>query len=164
MADQLNNTPESLALLRHTVSTLAYRSAKALRDVPAGFADFRAGEGTRTPLQILAHMGDLLDWALSVAQGAPNWSPEEPLSWEGECARYFSKLEALDGFMASAEQLGRRPEKIFQAPIADALAHTGQLTLLRRLAGAPIRGENYYVAPIQLGRVGADQEKPKAEF
>jgi hypothetical protein len=52
--------------LRHTLATLAYRGGKALRGAPAEFAEFHAGLTTRTPAQILAHIGDLLDWALSL--------------------------------------------------------------------------------------------------
>ncbi len=55
-------------------------------------------------------------------------------------------------------------EKLFQGPVADALTHVGQIAILRRLAGGPVKGENYYVAEIQTGRVGADQAKPKREF
>ena len=35
-----------------------------------------------------------------------------------------------------------------QGPVADALTHAGQLAMLRRLAGSPTRGENFYVAAI----------------
>ena len=40
----------------------------------------------------------------------------------------------------------------------------GQINILRRLAGAPVKGESYYEAAIETGRVGADQAKPKREF
>jgi hypothetical protein len=149
--------PAAAALLRHAVATLAYRSAKVLRDAPEGFCKFQAGEGVRTPVEILAHMGDLLDWALSVAEGAPEWNPAEPQGWDGERERYFAALAALDAFLSSDSPLQRLPERILQAPIADALTHTGQLALLRRLAGSPIASENYYVAPIAGGQVGPDQ-------
>ena len=158
------SSPDSVALLRHAVATLAYRSAKALRDAPEGFGEFSPGDGLRTPVQVLAHMGDLLDWALSIANGAPKWAPAAPQHWDKECERYFAALAALDERLASAEPLGRKPERLLQAPIADALTHTGQLTMLRRLAGSPIRAENYYVAPIQAGRVGPDQGPPGMEF
>jgi hypothetical protein len=109
-------------------------------------------------------MGDLLDWALSIVNGAQKWHDSTPLAWDAECARYFDALEALDRRLGSGEPLQRKPEKIFQGPIADALTHTGQIAMLRRAFGSPIRGENYYMAPIAAGRVGADQGDPGMEF
>jgi hypothetical protein len=73
-------------MLRHTVATLAYRGAKALRDAPGGgFAQFQLAETTRTPGEILAHVGDLLDWALALAQGRQDWKDSPPVEWEAEC-------------------------------------------------------------------------------
>jgi hypothetical protein len=153
-------------LLRHTVATVAYRGEKALRGAPAGFAAFAAGPSTRTPAQILAHLGDLFDWALSVARGAETWHNSTPLPWDKEVERFFAALTAFDAYLASDEPMGAPIEKLFQGPIADALTHVGQLALLRRLAGAPVRGENYSVAEIAAGRVGAAQTppSPKMEF
>ena len=151
-------------LLRHTVATVAYRGGKALRGAPASYAAFAAGPGSRTSAQILAHMGDLFDWALSVARGAETWHNSAPLAWDKEIERFFAALAAFDAYLASDEPMGASLERLFQGPIADALTHVGQLTLLRRLAGAPIRGENYSVAEIVAGRVGPEQKPAKREF
>jgi len=151
-------------LLRHTLATLAYRAGKALRGAPPEVAAFRASEKSRTPLEILAHMGDLFDWALSMAKGQQAWKNSTPLAWDAEVARFFASLEAFDAYLRSGEPLHVPAEKLFQGPVADALTHTGQLTMLRRLAGAPVRGENYYAANISSGRVGIDQPAPVVEF
>ncbi len=151
-------------LLRHTVATLAYRGGKAVRGAPAGFGGFRACEGSRTPLEILAHVGDLLEWALWLARGEHRWSEAAPGAWEEEVARFFRGLAALDALLASAEPLGSTPERLFQGPVADALTHVGQIALLRRAAGAPVRGENYFKADIAAGRVGPGQAEPRVEF
>ncbi|MGB8130887.1 MAG: hypothetical protein WCG81_13935 [Candidatus Angelobacter sp.] len=151
-------------LLRHTLATLAYRAGKTLRDVPESFAGFGTGEKGRTPAQILAHMGDLFDWALSIAQGKQAWHDSEPLPWTEEVKRFFKTLEAFDGYLASGSPLAASPEQLFQGPIADALTHTGQMAMLRRMAGCPMRGENYYRAEIAAGRVGEDQAAPVREF
>lgn len=87
---------DARTLLRHTVSTLAYRGGKALRGAPESFGDFRAGETTRTPLQILTHMGDLMEWVLSQASGSETWSDADPGSWHEEVERFFVGLAALD--------------------------------------------------------------------
>jgi hypothetical protein len=154
----------SRQLLRHAVATLAYRGGKALRGAPDAFADFHASETTRTPVQILAHMGDLFDWALSIAQGNQSWRNSSPLPWPAETERFFASLEAFDAYLGSSLPLHTPPEKLFQGPVADALTHVGQLMMLRRLAGAPPRGENYFLADIATGRVGSGQSAPVREF
>lgn len=160
-----NTTQDSAReLLRHTVATLAYRAGKALRDAPPSFADFAVSPGSRTPGQVLAHMGDLLDWALSMAKGAQKWQNSPVQAWEVDSDRFFASLNALDEYLGGDSRLGTSPERLFQGPIADALTHTGQIAMLRRIAGAPVRGENYARAEIQRGRVGSDQTKPGFEF
>ena len=151
-------------LLRHTLATLAYRGGKAVRNAPAGFADFHGGKGLRTPGQILAHIGDLFDWALSIAIGQQKWQNSTPQPWEQEVSRFFDALKRFDDFLASSDPVQAPLEKLFQGPIADALSHVGQIAILRRMAGAPVKPENYYVADIQTGRVGVDQSTPKREF
>ncbi|HEY4951055.1 MAG TPA: hypothetical protein VIH88_12025 [Candidatus Acidoferrales bacterium] len=154
----------SRQLLRHTLATLAYRGGKAMRGAPPNFAEYRAGDTTRACGQILAHLGDLLDWALTQANGKQDWHDSAPLSWDEGSKRFFASLKALDDYLASDAQLACAPEKLFQGAIADSLTHVGQLAMLRRLAGAPIRGENYAQAEIVAGRVGAHQTAPRREF
>src|SRR6267154_883243 len=117
-----SNSDPKRDCLRHTLATLAYRGGNAVRDAPAGFAEFRGCESGRTAAQILAHIGDLLDWAVSIAQGKQSWN------------------------------------------ISDPLTHVGQIAMLRRMAGGPVKGENYFVADIVIGRVGPQQTPPKRQF
>jgi hypothetical protein len=151
-------------LLRHTLATVAYRGGKAVRGAPPEFAAYHAAETTRTPGQILAHIGDLLDWALSVAKGKEEWHNAAPLPWDREVQRFFAALERLDAYLASDAPLEESAEKLFQGPIADALTHVGQIAMLRRLAGNAVKGENYHRATIAAGRVGLDQTPPHREF
>jgi hypothetical protein len=151
-------------MLRHTVATLAYRGGKAVRNAPPGFADFRCGDSSRTPAQILAHIGDLLDWGLSLAAGKQKWHDSTPLPWEQEMERFFAALKKFDDYLADSETMHESVEKLFQGPVADALTHVGQIAMLRRLAGAPVRGENYHKADIAAGRVGREQATPRKEF
>ena len=160
----LSAMESSRQLPRHTLATLAYRAGKTLRGAPESFAGFSTGENGRTPANILAHMGDLMDWALSMAQGRETWHNSRPLAWPQEVERFFRTLKALDDFLAAGAPLAAPVEKLFQGPIADALTHTGQLAMLRRMAGFPMKGENYYRAEITVGRVGADQATPVREF
>jgi hypothetical protein len=158
------NSDPARRLLRHTIATLAYRGAKALREAPDSFSGFQASEACRTPGEILAHIGDLLDWALSMAQGTQRWRDSVPVAWEEGARRFFTSLESLDAFLESNRTIAVSAEKLFQGPIADALTHVGQIAMLRRLAGVPIRGENYLMANIQAGRVGDEQAAPVQEF
>lgn len=151
-------------LLRHTLATLAYRGGKTVRETPAGFGTVRIGERTRTPVEILAHIGDLLEWALSIAKGQPAWNDSTPLPWDQEVTRFFAALQKLDDYLVSDAPLGFPAERLFQGPIADALTHVGQIAMIRGLGGAPVRGENYFKAEIVAGRVGPDQSLARREF
>ena len=162
MADSTRDTKREM--LRHTLATLAYRGGKAVRRAPEGFGEFAAGAKLRTPVQILAHVGDLLDWALSLARGEQRWRDSSPLAWDEEVRRFFRGLEEFDAYLASDAPLAVSAEGLFQGPVADALTHVGQIALLRRMAGAPVRGENYFMAEIVAGRVGDEQAAPRREF
>jgi hypothetical protein len=151
-------------MLRHTVATLAYRGAKAVRGASDSFGSFGSPDTPRTPAKILAHIGDLLDWGLSIAQGAEAWNDSEPLPWDQEVARFHDALEKFDNYLASEAELSGTCERLFQGPIADALTHVGQIAMLRRMAEEPIKGENYSRAKIEAGRVGPQQQAPKREF
>jgi len=153
---------EKRELLRHTLATVAYRAARALDGAPDSFAGFD-GVG-RLPVQILAHMGDLFDWALSTAIGQESWHNSQPRAWIEERERFFQSLKSLDSFLASDQPLKAPAERLFQGPVADALTHVGQLAMLRRLSGSPIQGENFYIAEIETGQVSANQPAPRRTF
>lgn len=155
---------EKRALLRHFVATVAYRGGKALRGAPESFATYAVSESSRTPAQIVSHLSDLFDWALSAAKGAQTWRDSTPLPWDREVERFFASLERFDAYLASDGPMGEPVERLCQGPIADALTHIGQLTMLRRIEGSPIRAENYLKADIVAGRVGVDQTPPRREF
>ncbi len=164
MSDQTKVSADELTLLRHTLATVAYRGGKALRNAPESFANFGSGPNGKTPAQILAHMGDLYDWALSIASGNQVWKDSEPLAWEKEIERFFAVLKRFDDYLASGSPLCDSPAALFQGAIADSLTHIGQIAMLRRMAGCAIKGENYHRAEILVGRVGTEQSSPRREF
>jgi hypothetical protein len=151
-------------MLRHALATLAYRGGKAVREAPDRFGDFKTEADIRTAGQVLAHIGDLLDWALELADGHHTWRDSPPRPWTEEVGRFFEALARLDARLASEAPLGFSERQLFQGPIADALTHVGQIAMLRRMFGAPVRGENYLKADIVVGRVGPDQSAPRREF
>lgn len=151
--------------LRHLLATIAYRGGKVLRDAPPGFGATTAGGGTRTAVEILAHVGDLFDWSLALAaDGEHRWSDTRSDDWDGQVERFFAGLAAVDAHLASGDPIRRSPARLIQGPLADALTHIGQLAMLRRIAGSPVRGENYFKAEVETGRVGPDQATPVREF
>lgn len=152
------------ATLRQLAATLAYRAAKVLRDVPPGFAETTAGPATRRPVQIVAHMADLMIWGVSIAAGGHEWRRGGSDDWNREVARFFDGLAALDAALAAEGPFTGSIDTLIQGPLADALTHVGQLALLRGLAGAPVRPESYARAAIEVGRVGLEQAAPALEF
>jgi hypothetical protein len=151
-------------MLRHALATLAYRGGKAVRGAPDRFGDFKTEAAIRTPGQVLAHIGDLLDWSLELAEGRHAWHDSAPQSWPEEVARFFQALARVDARLASPAPLGFGEKQLLQGPIADALTLVGQITMLRRMFGSPVRGENYLQADIVAGRVGPEQSAPRREF
>jgi hypothetical protein len=146
---------EKRELLRHSLAAVAYRANRALEGAPESFAAFE-GAGRR-PIEILAHMGDLFDWALTMAEGRTGWQDSAPRTWGEETKRFFAALTAFDAYLASAEPVNGSIERLLQGPVADSLTHVGQLSMLRRLAGCATVGENFYVAEIAVGQVGTEQ-------
>ena len=158
--------PNTRLFLRHTLATLAYRAGKTVRGTPAAFGEFRASPESPRVDGILAHMGDLMDWVLSMLQGVPRWQPVTASGWSEEIARFFASLRAVDDYLASDAPILFEPARVFQGGLADALTHTGQLAMLRRLAGYKMKGESYAKADIEVGRVGLEQipAEPRYEF
>jgi hypothetical protein len=158
--------PTTRAFLRHALATLAYRAGKAVRGTPEAFGRFRATPESTSVVEILTHMGDLMDWVLRSVEGDPKWTSATPLPWEDEVRRFFASLGALDAYLESEKPILYEPARAFQGGIADALTHTGQLAMLRRLSGFKMKGESYNRADIRIGRVGLEQTPadPKFEF
>lgn len=150
--------------LRHVVATLAYRAAKVLRDVPEGFDIASFGPSSRRPVQIVAHMADLMAWGVTIARGDYQWTAGGSGDWQAEVQRFFDELAALDAQLASAEPPDASIEQLIQGPLADTFTHVGQLSMLRGMAGAPVRPESYARAEIVRGRVGREQAPSKKEF
>jgi len=150
--------------IRHLIATVAYRGEKVIRDAPAGFPESTIGSSSRTPLEILAHINDLFDWAGHLVRGEHIWAASQPADWSAEVKRFYRGLKVFDKYFAGKEPIRCDLSKLVQGPIADALTHVGQIAMLRRLAGAPVRGENYFRARIARGRLGPAQPKKRVEF
>jgi hypothetical protein len=150
--------------LRHATATIAYRGAKTLRGAPAEFAHFRAAPGTRTPLEILSHIGDLLEVSAARLRGPTQWRQAPLDTWERQVARFHAALASIDEALAAEAPIEVPLDRWYQGPFADALTHVGQLAMLRRMSGAPMKGEAYFYADIRPGRVGPDQTPAESKY
>ncbi len=138
------------------VATVAYRGGIAIVDAPESFASFRAASTTRTPGELLAHIGDLLEGSLHLLKGEMVYLTSTPLPWKQEIKRFFTAVQALDAYLASDAPLACPVEKLVQGPIGDALTHVGQIVMLRRMSGNPIRPAAYFTAEIVAGEVNEE--------
>jgi hypothetical protein len=143
-------------VLRHLIATVAYRGGVAVSDAPEGLAVFRVNGDVRSPGEILAHIGDLLEGSLYLLKGELVYLTSAPLPWGDEVARFFSAAERLDAYLESDAPLACPVEKLIQGPVGDALTHVGQIVMLRRMAGIPARAESYFTADIIPGMVNEE--------
>jgi hypothetical protein len=157
-------SPGAQVDLRHTLATVAYRAAKAFRNAPPEFGAFKASPHTRTPAEIVSHMGDLYDWALTIARGNEQWRGDNLSNWQAAVDRFFASLKHFDDYLAAGHAIASPAGKIYQGAIADSLTHIGQINILRGIFGSPVKGESYYRSEITVGRVGPDQAPPRREF
>lgn len=140
-------------LFRHVVATVAYRGGLAVSGAPENFSAFRVNETTRTPGELLAHIGDLLQGSLYLVKGELVYLTSAPMPWEEEVKRFFSAVKEFDSYLASDAPLACPLEKLIQGPVGDALTHVGQIVMLRRMAGKPVIAESYFTAEIVAGEV-----------
>ena len=112
----MSTTDPARIALRQMAATLAYRAAKVLRDVPPDFAHRSFGDSTRQPIRILAHMGDLMSWGVSMAGGGKEWKPAGGDDWNTEVHRFFNGLAALDAALAADGEFKGSIEKLIPGP------------------------------------------------
>ena len=148
-------------LLKHFLATLAYRTQKALRDAPESFADFQAGEDVRTPHELLTHMTGCIMWAQTAFIGGKVELPSLP-TMSDEITRFHKTLESLGGNLSDGtEPIDTTLERLLQGPLCDAMTHAGQLAMLRRMHGSPVKGENFRTANINADNLTPNQPEPK---
>lgn len=139
-------------ILRHLVAAIAFRGNVAVREAPEDFADFKPYGSTRTPGEILAHIGDLLEGSTFLLKGEMHMLNSAPMPWRDQTVRFRNAVNELDSFLAGQQPINVSVERLVQGPIADALTHIGQIVFLRRAAGSAVRSEQYFQADIEPGK------------
>lgn len=138
------------ATLRHVLVTLADRFEHAVDGAAPDFGEFDAGADVRPPTDIVRHLTSLMRFAEALWTGTET-VPVDPLPWDGEIERLRREVRALDATLRRVEApTGTMPaHRVLQGPLLDAVTHVGQLTTLRRLAGAPVGRRRYVVVDMQ---------------
>jgi len=144
-------------LLRHHLATMAFRAQHAISDAPANYPEFEAGQGVLKPVEILNHINLMLVATRQyILRDEPNYPKDVPWWQAIEC--FHSALADLDEVLVENETaddvLVRR---FYQGPWSDAMTHIGQLIMLRRLAGSPVKRLNYMKSDVRAGHLGPDQ-------
>ncbi len=149
-------------MLQHFLAALAYRTQKALRGAPEDFEEFKAGNDVRTPKELVRHMTSVLGYARTFFIGGEFW-PEPLPTFREEIDRFHEMLEDLSSHLDAGTALrGLSEEQLLQGQFSDAMTHAGQLAMLRRLHGEPVRSENFIHAAISAENLTADQPDPVA--
>jgi len=154
-------TGEIRPFLRHYLGSIAYHTQKAIRDAPADYWGFVAGNRSRTPESILRHMTSVLGYARTFFLGGI-YRPEPLPTIQAEIDRFHEMLEDLSRLLdAGAPLQGITELQLLQGPLSDVMTHIGQLSLLRRIHGCPVPPENFIYADISAFRLSKDQPAPR---
>lgn len=148
-------------LLRHFLASIAYHCSKAIRNAPPGYPKLNLGNDVRTPLKILNHISSVLTYAHSFYVHYDN-TYIDIRGWEYEVKRFYDTLYKLDKSIQTQNLREVTEDRILQGPFSDAMAHIGQLLMLRRVADSPVPSENFLFAAINVGVLGPDQPEPVA--
>lgn len=140
--------------LRHTIATIAYRFQKSVSVAGKNFADFSLGQGSRSSTEIVHHIYHVLWWTRIFVQ-EKRFIKEKPekLSFNLEIERVNREFEMLDNLFSETALDMNFSKRLLQGPLSDVLTHIGQLSMLSRLNGHPVKGEDFSSAAISTGVV-----------
>lgn len=160
MTNEAALSDESKHFVRHTLAAMAYRSARALKDVPEGYASRALGDGAMTANELVTHMTAVLGYVLSKLTKTERERIESK-GWGEDVAGFYAMIGRVDAELEGEVRLEEGElERILQGPLLDVFTHIGQLASIRRVAGSPVPGENYRLAEVRIGRVGIEQAEP----
>jgi hypothetical protein len=102
-------------------------------------------------------MNSVLGYARTFFIGGA-YRPEPLPNLGDEVARFHETLESLGCHLDMGTRLqGTTLQRLLQGPLADAMTHAGQLAMLRRLAGSPVRPENFIMADLTATNLSPEQ-------
>ncbi len=142
---------------RHLLATIAFRFQKTVNGTSQQFAQLSVGQGVRSPLEIVNHMSNVLEYARSKMTDTARIT-QEMLGWQGEIIRFHELLFTLDEILESNSIAEDIILTLTQGPFSDVLTHVGQLAMLRRMNHDPVTPLSYVKANIAIGKVGPQQD------
>jgi hypothetical protein len=108
------------------------------------FGEFIIGKGCRTPIEIINHMYYTIKATrIFVTEGKFHKNESKKLNLGSEIGRFNLELDTLDKILAQKELDTNISKKLLQGPFSDILTHIGQISMLSRLFGNPIRREDF---------------------
>lgn len=136
-------------ILRHTLTTIQYRFDKSVSLVSADFGEFEIGSGCRTPKSLINHMYAVLH-GMAVFLNTEQRVVDSPtiLGFEEEVLRFKKEIDMADKALSVRVLDVLYSQKLIQGPLSDILTHIGQLSMLSRLSGNPIPGEDFSAATL----------------
>jgi hypothetical protein len=139
--------------LRHTLATIAYRFQNATHQTPDDFGDFSPGQGTRTVSEIINHMYQLLrSSGMLIDEGTFSSKPAKKLKYLPEIERFSKELVEFDRILIKEDFDLPTAYRLLKGPLSDILTHIGQIAMIRRLDGNPVKRGGYSSAPIAIGQ------------
>jgi len=139
-------------LLRHTISTIKYRFEKSVIDSTEIFGEFNLGKGSRNPIEIINHIYHVL-YSTRIFLEEERFYTERPekLTLTEEIERFNHELITTDKALDMIELSVTYSKKLLQGPLSDILTHIGQISMMQRLNGRPIKAEDFFAASIETG-------------
>ena len=137
-------------ILRHSIATIVYRFDKVINNQEDSFGAFSLGSGSRTANEIINHMFEVLH-ATRVFIEEERFIKESPkaLNFSEEASRFMAECELIDRSLSQEELPIPYVKRLIQGPVSDIFTHIGQLSMMSRLNGNPIIGEDFSSAEIQ---------------
>ena len=149
-------------LLRHMLATIAYRFQKTVRNTTEEFGVFRNTRDTRTPIEIINHMYDVLNKTkIFIEKERYDKTSTAQLELRLEIERFHRVLNNLDVVLSEKELDIKFSKRLLQGPLSDVLCHIGQIAMLSGQSGNKIKGEDFFSAKIMTGNTSSEQALPK---
>ncbi len=125
------------------LNIIVYRLDKSLHNADQEYFDYKLGNESRSPYEILSHLVDVSAYGLRIIDSSM------AIDKTGDILEdLHSNLKIMKSILSKEELADETSKRLINGPLSDILTHIGQLAFLRRLQGNPIEHENFSKADI----------------